>query len=391
MPQPVVEAHDQFARGRGIAQGAQRGHRNGGEIRRAALAKHLVEVCSRQHQHLRDFASPLPLVIAVEGLRQNRDFPQRMADLRSAPELGQEIRHHRLVGATRRKSLVPGELAANDTLLVQQQRNECPPACDVRRRGAQYARIAAPGRQIWTGIGWTGRRDAAGRGVHQPRQQREPFLTESVRCEPQSAGHQQCEVLVKEAPQPAELGFAQCRRHLQAAGEQRQPAVPARQHAGDQIEQPAPALIIEREDPVDGPAEQIILIVRERAPPGLLVQVICVAGHARARARAGRDRQLAGKPGVEGVDGLDAQALRIASDVYVEGIQVPVGRRRQIPGPAVHRSGALRPARRLQGIDDPIAHFMGGAARERQRQNALRGVDAREHAQIALRQQGRLA
>ena len=45
----------------------------------------------------------------------------------------------------------------------------------------------------------------------------------------------------------------------------------------------------------------------------------------------------------------------------------------------------------MQGLQHALAHFLRSAAREREREDALRGVDACEQTQISLRQQCRLS
>ena len=64
---------------------------------------------------------------------------------------------------------------------------------------------------------------------------------------------------------------------------------------------------------------------------------------------------------------------------------------RQIPGLAVHVRRTLLEAGRAQRQEHAFAHFLRGAARESERQNALRRIDQGQQPQIALHQQRRLA
>ncbi len=85
----------------------------------------------------------------------------------------------------------------------------------------------------------------------------------------QHARYQYLQILIEVLADAPELGRIQGARRLQASGKQRQPAVPARQHVGDEPHELAPALIVERQHPIDGNAERILLLVRQGsgAPP----------------------------------------------------------------------------------------------------------------------------
>jgi hypothetical protein len=57
----------------------------------------------------------------------------------------------------------------------------------------------------------------------------------------------------------------------------------------------------------------------------------------------------------------------------------------------VHLRWTLGEARRVQRLQNALAHFLCSAARERQRQDALGGVDRCEQPKVSLRQQRRLS
>ena len=78
--------------------------------------------------------------------------------------------------------------------------------------------------------------------------------------------------------------------------EQRQPAVAARQHLGDELDQPAPALIVELEHPIDSQSELIAALMRQGAPRRLLVAARRIGPDAQSGAGTGGYRQLPGKP-----------------------------------------------------------------------------------------------
>jgi hypothetical protein len=87
------------------------------------------------------------------------------------------------------------------------------------------------------------------------------------------------------------------------------------------------------------------------------------------RTAARRDRQLRGQPVIEGVDGLDAQARRVAQQLPTAG-----DRARAPPAAAPHRCRESRlPALgRLQRRQNAVAHLGRGLAREGDGQDLLR-------------------
>jgi hypothetical protein len=60
---------------------------------------------------------------------------------------------------------------------------------------------------------------------------------------------------------------------------------------------------------------------------------------------------------------------------------------RQIPGKRIDIRRTPAQGRRTQSPENPVAHFLGGAPCECQRQDAFRGIDHAQKTQIALRQQ----
>ena len=140
-------------------------------------------------------------------------------------------------------------------------------------------------RSMWPGSGCSGASlqlpidhfrplaiEALRRGAQQRRQGRDPFAAQRLGGGAQRARDQKFEIFVEVLPHAPQLRLIERARGLQASGEQRQPAIAARKHLGDQLDQPAPALIVESEYPLDGAAERVRLLMRQRTPRRLLIQ-----------------------------------------------------------------------------------------------------------------------
>ena len=93
-----------------------------------------------------------------------------------------------------------------------------------------------------------------------------------------------------------QLRFVENARGGQSPGEQRQPAVAAGQHAGDEFDESFPALIIELEHTIDGDSELIAALVRQSTARGIFIARACVGQHPERGSRAGGDGQLVRQP-----------------------------------------------------------------------------------------------
>ncbi len=97
----------------------------------------------------------------------------------------------------------------------------------------------------------------------------------------QNAGDQQLEIFIEVLAHAFELRLIERACRIQAACEQRQPAVAARQHVRDQIHELAPALIIKSQHTIDGGAERIVFRMRQSAPRRLFIAWARVRQHRR--------------------------------------------------------------------------------------------------------------
>ena len=192
-------------------------------------------------------------------------------------------------------------------------------------------------------------------------------------------------------PHPIELRRVERTRRPQRPRQQREPAVPSRQHLGDQPDQLTPALIADGERALDRRAERVRALVRKGAPRGFLVGRKSVIEQIEPAAGARGDGELRGQPGVEGIDGLDAQARGLALDIDAKRPQMRSRAERQLPGFRVESGRTLRKRGGAERADDTPAHLFCGHPRERQREDPLGRIDGCEKPQVALRQQGGLA
>jgi hypothetical protein len=179
-------------------------------------------------------------------------------------------------------------------------------------------------------------------------------------------------------PHAQQLPLIQCAGRLQPSRQQRQPAIAAGQHVGDELEEPPPTLIVERQQPIDCGAERIFLLVRQGAAGRLFVAGSCVGQHLKTGCRTGGHGQLARQPCIEGVDGLDAQPRRLAPDVDMQGVEMPARNHRQSPGLTVHAVGTDLEAGCVQRPQHAFAHLLCRAAREGERQDALGRIGERQ-------------
>ncbi len=254
MLQAVVQAQTQIGRRVGGAQGAQRRQRHGRKVRRTLLAKHLIQFRRSQHQHLRHLAHAPPLFVAVGRRRQVANLHQGLPRGRRALEFLQEIQHRRLVGALRVEAVVLGEPLAKFAARGQQQSRDGAPPRVIRRIGTQRRTVLRPVREIRPR-----RTRALRRTVHQARQRSDPLRAEGVARANQHARYQDPQILIEVLADPLQLRLIEGARRLQSSRQQRQPAVAARQHVGDERQELSPALIVERQHPIDRDAESIAL------------------------------------------------------------------------------------------------------------------------------------
>ncbi len=148
MLQTIVEPQPQISGQIRRPQRAQRRQRHRRKIRRALLAKHLIQLRRGQHQHLRHLADARPLIVAVDRRRQRANFHQDLARARMTIEFLQQIQHRRLVGTPRRETLVLGEPLAKLALRGQQQLRDAAPPCEIRGIGPQRRAVRGASRQL---------------------------------------------------------------------------------------------------------------------------------------------------------------------------------------------------------------------------------------------------
>ena len=183
--QTIVEPQTEVRRCVRRTEGAQRRQGYRRKIRRALLSKHLIQFRRGQHQHLRHFANPPPLLIAVERRRQVANFHEDLPRLRIAIEFLQQILHRRLIGTLRRKALLLGEPPAKLAFRGQQQAGNATPAREIRRVGPQGHCIIQPSGQIRPI-----RTRAARCSLGQSRQYSQSFLADDLVRAVQHSRHQ---------------------------------------------------------------------------------------------------------------------------------------------------------------------------------------------------------
>jgi hypothetical protein len=115
-------------------------------------------------------------------------------------------------------------------------------------------------------------------------------------------------------------------------GKQRQPTIAAGQHARYQIHQALPALIALLEHAIDRLAESIRSVMCQGSTRRLFVQRLGRFDQIQPGPRSGGDWELSGKPGIEGVDGFDAQARRMTLEVESQPVHVAFRRDAELRG-----------------------------------------------------------
>jgi hypothetical protein len=172
-----------------------------------------------------------------------------------------------------------------------------------------------------------------------------------------------------------------------------QPVIAAAQHVGKQIFNALDVIVEVREQPLHVLRDRIVALhVSHRGARGLQVQFVGVLHALGLRAEARQHGHLARERGAQRVYGLYAQPRRVVGDVPARRRIARQHRRRELQGELLVR--ALRRnagARRIHCLQHALAHLAGGLARERDGDDLLRMLHAREQAQIALDQQLGLA
>ncbi len=174
--------------------------------------------------------------------------------------------HRCLVRTAGRKALPSiDRLTQSAPVCFQQQLRHAAPTRCILRNGAQRAWIVTPhghrGRII----------QALRRAVHQRRQRRNILPSQSLARAQQDPSDQQPQIFVEMPTHARQLRLVNRARRPQAPREQRQPAVAARQHLGDESHQLAPTLIVELEHPINGESELVTALVCQGTARCLLI------------------------------------------------------------------------------------------------------------------------
>ncbi len=389
MLQPIIEPQAQVGGRLGSPERAQRRHRDGRKIHGASFPKDAVELGRREHENLGHIAHPLPVRIVVARIRQIANGAKRCDDVLRAVatlEFLEQRVHDPFLRAGRRKAESLVDLLADIAASRQQHQRDGPPAAEVCELSAEERRMGLPRNEIRAYPGEISRRRAQAR-----RERRQQLAAEHTLGTAELARHEKSEILIEARAHMRKLPLVHFDGRVQVSHQQRQPAVPLRQHRDDQINEGAPALIAHGEHALHGLSEIVLAIVQERAARGFLVQRPRIVDEREPPSRARDDGQLGRQPGVERIDGLDTQPRRMARQVDVEAAQMAARRDGELPGLSIQGRRAFRQTTGFEGADHAKTHFLGGAAGKGQRKNALRRVHRREQAQIALRQQRCLA
>ena len=173
-----------------------------------------------------------------------------------------------------------------------------------------------------------------------------------------------------------------------------EPLVAAREHARDEAGGLALVAVEVGEQVRDRVGARVVALEhRERAHGRLVEQVARVVHEAGLPPEAREHGHLARERGVEGVDGLDAQARRVLQEAPA-ALRVARERiaRQRVRAQVV--AGGLRGGlarRRLQRLEDAPLHLAGRLAREGDGEDLLGPAHAGQQPQVALDEEPRLA